>query len=113
MPIRYWLMGLGNVDAVKQAMSHPQALGQCRHWLRAQGIKPVGYPDTAAAAAFIAETRPAGVAAIAPALSASLYGLEIRAEGIEDEDHNNLNSTLVAGGAGVCERRGQATSRTC
>ncbi|WP_368855252.1 prephenate dehydratase domain-containing protein, partial [Klebsiella aerogenes] len=33
LPIRYALMGLGPVEGVRQAMSHPQALGQCRHWL--------------------------------------------------------------------------------
>ena len=36
------------------AMSHPQALGQCRHYLREHGIIPVAYADTAAAAAFVA-----------------------------------------------------------
>ena len=33
LPIRYGLMGVGNLDQVRQAMSHPQALGQCRQWL--------------------------------------------------------------------------------
>ena len=39
MPIRYWLMGLKG-GTIGEAMSHPQALGQCRHWLRARGLKP-------------------------------------------------------------------------
>ena len=96
MRIRHCLLATDRTTPIVEAMSHPQALGQCRHWLREHGIKPVGYPDTAAAAAFIAETRPAGVAAIAPALSASLYGLEIRAEGIEDEDHNMTRFVVLA-----------------
>src|ERR1700754_1049933 len=53
LPIRYGLMGTGALDQVKEAMSHPQALGQCRHWLKAHGIAPVAYPDTAGAAAVI------------------------------------------------------------
>ncbi len=94
--IRHCLLAIDKTTPIVEAMSHPQALGQCRHWLRAHGIKPVAYPDTAAAAAFIAESRPEGVAAIAPALSASLYGLEIRAEGIEDEDHNMTRFVVLA-----------------
>ncbi len=96
MRIRHCLLATDAASPIVEAMSHPQALGQCRHWLRAQGIQPVGYPDTAAAAAFIAEHRPEGVAAIAPALSASLYGLEVRAEGIEDEDHNMTRFVVLA-----------------
>src|SRR3546814_7254859 len=41
LPIRYALMGLERRDDIRQAMSHPQALGQCRHWLKARGIEPV------------------------------------------------------------------------
>jgi prephenate dehydratase len=94
--VRHCLLAIDRAEPIKEAMSHPQALGQCRHWLREQGIKPVGYPDTAGAAAYVAEARPAGVAAIAPALSASIYGLEIRAEGIEDEDHNMTRFVVLA-----------------
>lgn len=50
LPIRYALMGTGTVDQVRVATSHPQALGQCRHWLKAHGIAPDAYPDTAGAA---------------------------------------------------------------
>jgi prephenate dehydratase len=38
LPIRYALMGLGKRAEVRQAMSHPQALGQCYQWLKTQGI---------------------------------------------------------------------------
>ncbi|RZM21322.1 MAG: prephenate dehydratase, partial [Sphingomonas sp.] len=44
LPIRHALMGIGPRDGIRQAMSHPQALGQCRHWLKAHGIEPVSYP---------------------------------------------------------------------
>ena len=47
-------------------MSHPQALGQCRHWLKARGITPIAYPDTAGAAALVAELNDPKVAALAP-----------------------------------------------
>ncbi|QJU57861.1 prephenate dehydratase [Sphingomonas sp. AP4-R1] len=86
MPIRYGLMGFG--EGITEAMSHPQALGQCRRWLRERGIKPVPYPDTAGAAAAAAELGRPEVGAIAPPLAADLYSLKILAEGLEDSDDN-------------------------
>lgn len=94
MPIRFALMGLGSVDQVKQAVSHPQGLGQCRGWLRAHGIEPVTYADTAGAAALVVETGDPSVAAIAPPLAASVYGLNILAEAIEDS-HDNMTRFVI------------------
>jgi prephenate dehydratase len=95
MPIRYTLMGLPGGGAVREAMSHPQALGQCRRWLRGRGIRPVAYPDTAGAAARVAELGEASVAAIAPRLAAQLYGLEIIEDGLEDEAHNTTRFVVL------------------
>ncbi len=95
MPIRYWLMGLANAQ-VKEAMSHPQALGQCRHWLRAHGLTPVPYADTAGAAAAVVEIGDPTIGAIAPRLAAELYGLELLAEGLEDSDDNTTRFVLLA-----------------
>jgi len=87
MPIRYWLMGLKGA-VVTDAMSHPQALGQCRHWLRARGLVSVPYADTAGAAAMVAEMGDPAIGAIAPKLAADLYGLELIADRLEDSDDN-------------------------
>ncbi|WP_221796083.1 prephenate dehydratase [Aquisediminimonas sediminicola] len=88
LTVRHCLLGRGEVSDVREAMSHPQALGQCRKWLRDHHIRPVAYADTAAAAAFIAAQPQPGIAAIAPALAAELYGLDILARQISDEAHN-------------------------
>jgi prephenate dehydratase len=95
MPIRYWLMGLGERGVVREAMSHPQALGQCRHWLRSRGLKPVPYADTAGAAAMVAEAGDPAIGAIAPKLAAELYGLELLAEGLEDSDDNTTRFVML------------------
>ena len=95
MPIRYCLMGLAGAEPV-EAMSHPQALGQCRHWLRARGLKPVAYADTAGAAAAVAELGDPMVGAIAPRLAADLYGLSILGEGLEDSDDNTTRFVVLA-----------------
>ena len=93
--IRHCLLGRKG-ETIVEAMSHPQALGQCRRWLRAQKIKPIAYPDTAAAAAAIAEEARPGVAAIAPALAAELYGLDVLAEGIADSEDNTTRFVVLA-----------------
>jgi prephenate dehydratase len=98
LPIRHALIGLGPRAAVTSAMSHPQALGQCRHWLKAHGIAPVSYPDTAGAAAVVAELRDRSVAALAPPGAAAIYGLELLATDIADADHNTTRFVTLARG---------------
>ncbi|TPG56163.1 prephenate dehydratase [Sphingomonas glacialis] len=94
--IRYALMGQGPLSGVREAMSHPQALGQCRHWLRERGISPVAYPDTAGAAAVVAERGDPTLAALAPPGAAALYGLETLANDIADADHNTTRFVVLA-----------------
>ncbi|HVF94929.1 MAG TPA: prephenate dehydratase, partial [Sphingomonas sp.] len=98
LPIRYGLMGVGALDQVRQAMSHPQALGQCRHWLKAHGIRQASYPDTAGAAAYVAELGDPSVAALAPPGAAAIYGLELFATDIADADHNMTRFVVLARG---------------
>ena len=96
LPIRYALMGLDPAATVTEVTSHPQALGQCRHWLRRRGLRAIPYPDTAGAAALVAERGDPQTAAIAPLASAHLYGLHILAEGLEDEAHNMTRFVILA-----------------
>ncbi|WP_293880092.1 prephenate dehydratase [Sphingomonas sp.] len=96
LPIRYALMGLGDMTEVREAVSHPQALGQCRNWLRARKIRPIAYDDTAGAAALVVEGGDAKTAAIAPPLAADIYGLKILEQGIEDSDDNMTRFVILA-----------------
>lgn len=99
LPIRHALMGIGPRDGIRQAMSHPQALGQCRHWLKAHGIEPVSYPDTAGAAAVVAELADPMIAALAPPAAAELYGLDLLDIDIADADHNTTRFVTLARGS--------------
>jgi len=96
LPIRYALMATGPLEGITQAISHPQALGQCRKWLRARGIRPVAYADTAGAAALVAEMGDPTVAAISPPRAAALYGLETIAESLADSDDNMTRFVVLA-----------------
>jgi prephenate dehydratase len=98
LPITYALMGTGPLEAVREAVSHPQALGQCRHWLKARGLVSVSYPDTAGAAALVAERGDPAAAALAPPGAAALYGLEVLARGIADAEHNTTRFVVLARG---------------
>jgi prephenate dehydratase len=96
LTIRHCLLGHGALGDVREVMSHPQALGQCRKWLREHKIRPMAYADTAAAAAFIADQPQPGMAAIAPELAAQLYGLDVLARQISDEAHNITRFVVLA-----------------
>ncbi|RJF93286.1 prephenate dehydratase [Sphingomonas cavernae] len=96
LPIHYSLMALGPIEGIREATSHPQALGQCRKWLRARGITSVGYADTAGAAALVAELGDPKVAAIAPPRAAALYGLQTLSEGLADSDDNTTRFVVLA-----------------
>ena len=98
LAIRYALMGMRPVAGVRDVVSHPQALGQCRHWLKAHGMTPISYPDTAGAAALVAERGEGHVAALAPPGAAALYGLDILASDIADAEHNTTRFVVLARG---------------
>jgi prephenate dehydratase len=95
LPISYALMGLTD-GPFAAAYSHPQALGQTRHYLRAHGIVPMAYPDTAGAAAFVKEQGDPEACAIAPRIAAELYGLKIVAEKVEDASDNTTRFVVLA-----------------
>lgn len=98
MPIRFQLMAPKGalLDGIKQAHSHVMALGQCRIFLRNHDIQALTAADTAGAARLVAELADPSVAAIAPALAADVYGLDILAENIEDAQHNTTRFAIMA-----------------
>jgi prephenate dehydratase len=73
---------------LRYVRSHPQALLQCAATLRRMGLEPVEYYDTAGAARDLAADPRPQTAAIAGALAAETYGLEILARQLEDQDAN-------------------------
>ena len=95
LPISYAVMALGD-GPFSAAYSHPQALGQTRHYLRANGIVPMSYADTAGAAAFVQEQGDPAACAIAPRIAAELYGLQIVAEKVEDAADNTTRFVMLA-----------------
>jgi prephenate dehydratase len=95
-PIHFHLMANPGVrlEEVKIASSMPIALGQCRQTLRRLGLRTEPVGDTALAAKMLAEKPDRSRAAVSPALSAEIYGLEILQRDVEDE-HDNTTRFLV------------------
>ena len=98
LPIRFQLMGLPGtkLSEIKRAKSHIMGLGQCRAFLRNHKIEGISAADTAGAARQVAEDKDPETAAIAPALAAKVYGLDILARDIEDEDHNTTRFVVMS-----------------
>jgi prephenate dehydratase len=81
---------------LKKVLSHTQALGQCRATIRKLGLEAVPEADTAGSARLVKEKGDDTLAAIAPALAAEVYGLEIVLRDIEDIAHNTTRFVLLA-----------------
>lgn len=81
---------------ITSVMSHPQALGQCRKYLRSHSITPVAHSDTADAARTLAASGRKDQAAIASKLAAEIYGLSIIEEDIEDAGHNTTRFVILS-----------------
>ncbi|MBA2126658.1 prephenate dehydratase [Hyphomicrobium methylovorum] len=96
--VRHQLMAKegASLSAIKRAMSHTQALGQCRSTLRKLGITPVPEADTAGSARLVAEGDDLTTAAIASRLAAEIYGLKILKSDMEDETHNTTRFVILA-----------------
>ncbi len=98
--IRHHLLGVAGatLDAIRRVKSHPQALGQCRRFLRRNLPGATTHPvyDTAGAAKQVAEAGRADVAAIASAAAARRYGLDVLAAEIEDDPQNFTRFLVLA-----------------
>jgi prephenate dehydratase len=73
---------------VKCVYSHPQALAQCQTFIEKHKFEAITDFDTAGAAKILSENGGEGKAAIATKRAAEIYGLDILAHNIEDEDFN-------------------------
>src|SRR5499426_4177024 len=96
--VRHQLLALPGASllTVKKALSHTQALGQCRNTLRKLGLLPVPEADTAGSARIVAEADNPELAAIATTLAAEIYGLKVLMRDIEDEKHNTTRFVVLS-----------------
>ena len=96
--IRFHLMAVpgASLDTIRTVHSHVHALGQCRKIIREHGLTPLISGDTAGAAREVAEAADPTQAAISPPLAAEIYGLDVLATDVEDEDHNTTRFVVLS-----------------
>jgi len=95
-PISHNILSSGtDLSQIKRIYSIGQAIAQCRNWLAAHlpGVEIIEVSNTAKGAR-MCEGYPTS-AAIASSLAAKEYGLNIIAEGIEDNPHNRTRFLVV------------------
>ncbi len=88
--------GVGLAD-IQRVHTFPVAAGQCRAWLARElpGAEVVAANSNAEAARLVGEEADGVSAAVAPALAAKIYGLEVLAGDIEDHPENQTRFVLV------------------
>jgi prephenate dehydratase len=96
--IRFHLMGVPGttLESIRTVHSHVHALGQCRKIIRRHGWTPLISGDTAGAAREIAEAADVSQASISPPLAAEIYGLNVLARDVEDEEHNTTRFVVLS-----------------
>jgi len=88
--VNHNLLGIkgSKIKDIKTVRSHSQAIGQCQKIISDNNLKPIISADTAGSARFIFEKKDKSDSAIASALAAKIYNLEILKSNVEDESGN-------------------------
>ena len=84
------------MSEIKNVYSHSQALSQCSNFIKSHNLIEHVSADTAGSAEMISKNKDKKNSAIASALSAKTYGLEIIEKNIENEK-GNLTRFLIMG----------------
>ena len=96
--VEHCLLGVpgASVAGLRRVHSHAVALGQVRNLIRELGVHAVVEADTAGSAQWVAEQGHPADAAIASALAAELYGLEVLRTNVEDSRDNTTRFYVMA-----------------
>ncbi len=113
-PIRHNLLARADTRHINVILSHPQALAQCRQYLRQHypGAELVAVESTAAAAYQVASGAK-NHAAVGSLRAAQLYGLETVAADIQDNPHNSTRFIVLARDAAAAAGPRTKTSLIC
>lgn len=95
LPIHHCLLSNTELGQISTVYSHEQGLAQCRAWLAAHLPGAALVPVTSTARGAQMASTEASSAAVAPALAANIYGLQIVASNIEDIAGNKTRFFVV------------------
>ncbi len=92
--IHHCLIGY-NKDKIKKVLSHPQALAQCRKYIKKHGWNTIPVLSTAKAVKKVFEMKNEELGAIASKETAELYNLKVLDEDIQDYLNNTTRFILI------------------
>ncbi len=81
---------------IKDAFSHLVLLPQCATWLKDNNVRGRVSSDNARAARDVAQAGDTSQAALASELAGEVYGLNVLAKHIEDNDHNTTRFLVMS-----------------
>ncbi len=84
------------LEQIKTTTSHTVLLGQCRDFLAAHRISTITGADTAGSAKQIANAGLPGTSALASELAGDIYGLDVLARHIEDQQNNTTRFLIMS-----------------
>ncbi|EXB37884.1 Arogenate dehydratase/prephenate dehydratase 1 [Morus notabilis] len=98
LDVNFCLLALPGIraDHLMRVLSHPQALASSDTFLSKLGVAQENADDTAGAAQYIASKRLRDVGVIASARAATIYGLNVVAESIQDDLYNVTRFLVLA-----------------
>lgn len=104
VPIEHCLLSKGSLSNIRVILSHPQALAQCRQFIKTNfentDIRTTGSTSHAAKLANEFEE----MAAIASRESAQMYGLDILIPNIQDRKENHTRFIVIEAHDGILEK---------
>ena len=89
---------------ITHAMSHTVLLGQCKEFLQAHDIHRITGADTAGSARQVSERGEISTAALASELAGEIYGLNVLARHIEDQETNTTRFLIMSRAADLSRR---------
>lgn len=111
VPIEHCLLSKGSLSNIRVILSHPQALAQCRQFIKTNfentDIRTTGSTSHAAKLANEFEE----MAAIASRESAQMYGLDILIPNIQDRKENHTRFIAIEAHDGVMEKTATASKK--
>ncbi len=94
LKVNHCLIAVPNSTTITKVLSHPQALAQCRNYIKKNNLDPIPTYDTAGSVRLIKEKKILDTAAIASKNAAEFYNMKILDHNIEDRK-NNFTRFLV------------------
>lgn len=97
LPVSHCLIAVPGTTLaeIRVVTSHPQALAQCEHRLRAMGVREEAAYDTAGAVQALATSGRRDVAVLASRFAAEVHGMQVLAADMQDWPHNFTRFLLL------------------